>query len=284
MLVIKAKNELITVLNSLKTGTKKIGFIPTMGALHLGHASLIAQSKKDNDISVVSIFVNPTQFLPHEDLSKYPRPLEADLAVCEKLGVDVVFLPSVEEMYEKDPIKVSAPKFMGYVFEGFLRPGHFDGVLTIVLKFFNLILPDNAYFGKKDAQQLLMIQKMVKSLNLPINVIGMPLIRDKDNLAFSSRNVYLSKEGRKDALCLSAALFTIEERVKKGIKDVEALKKGALESLSEVYVEYFEFVDKELHITTKLEDSIVIAVIRVENIRLLDNLWISDIMDKGRCV
>ncbi|PAF49356.1 pantoate--beta-alanine ligase [Helicobacter sp. 13S00401-1] len=284
MLVVKSKHELVSTLKRLKTGSKTLGFTPTMGALHLGHESLIRQSKKDNDISVVSIFVNPTQFLPHEDLSKYPRPIESDLKICESLGVDVVFLPSVEEMYEKDSIKVSAPKFMGYVFEGFLRPGHFDGVLSIVLKFFNLVLPTNAYFGKKDAQQLLMIEKMVKDLNLSINVVGMPLIRDKDNLAFSSRNVYLSNEGRKKALCLSSALFSIEDKIKNGIKDVSLLKKEALKSLWDVEVEYFEFVDRELHITTKLEDSILIAVIRVENIRLLDNLWISDIVHEGKCI
>jgi len=203
MKILKTPKEAINYRNSLKGS---IGFVPTMGALHEGHLSLIKKAKSENDFVIVSIFVNPTQFLEGEDLDKYPRKLQADLEICKRAGVDAVFTPTPENMYSEDEILIKAPKVKGYILEGFFRPGHFDGVLQIVNKLFNIIKPTRAYFGKKDAQQLYLIKQMVKNFFFDIEIVPVDTVREKDGLAFSSRNVYLSNKERKRALSISKAL------------------------------------------------------------------------------
>ena len=270
MKIIKNKFELQ---NELKK-KESIGFVPTMGALHNGHLSLINQAREENDIVVVSIFVNPTQFLEGEDLDKYPKKIEADSKICELAKVDYLFIPDINEMYEKDELSIKAPKIKGYVLEGFNRPQHFDGVLQIVLKLFNLIKPTKAYFGKKDAQQLFMIKNMVKNLFLDIQIIECDTIREKDGLAMSSRNVYLSNEERKIALSLSKALKTAASLSYKNTKE---LKKEMLKILDKkVKLEYIAFVDRNFNSIKKLQtqNSIVLIAGKVGNTRLIDNLYI----------
>lgn len=194
----KIFNTILELRSALKENKNlKIGFVPTMGALHDGHISLIKKAREENDIVVVSIFVNPTQFLAGEDLDKYPKKDESDKKICELCQVDYLFKPDITTMYEDDEVLVKAPKSQGFILEGFTRPGHFDGVLQVVLKLFNIVNPANAYFGKKDAQQLSLITQMVRNLYLDINIVPCDIVRESDGLAMSSRNVYLSEEERK---------------------------------------------------------------------------------------
>ncbi|MGB1227716.1 MAG: pantoate--beta-alanine ligase, partial [Poseidonibacter sp.] len=206
-----------------KTITSSVGFIPTMGALHDGHISLIKKAKEENEIVVVSIFVNPTQFLEGEDLDSYPRRDEADKKICELCKVDYLFMPDINTMYSKEEILIKAPN-KSYILEGLTRPGHFDGVLQVVLKLFGIVQPHNAYFGKKDAQQLSLIMQMVKNLFLPINIIPCEIVREKDGLAMSSRNVYLDQTQRKDALLLSKSLYSAASLIAKDERDAKTIK------------------------------------------------------------
>lgn len=255
--------------------TLRIGLTPTMGALHDGHKSLIQENTQNNHIAVVSIFVNPTQFAPNEDLAKYPRTFTHDIELCQELGTDIVFAPTPEIMYEEsDEITLNPPKKMGYILEGYYRPTHFAGVLQVVLKLFNLIMPTHAYFGKKDAQQLLIIQKMVQHLCLPIQIIGMPIIRDNDMLALSSRNVYLDSAQRQQALAIPRAILHIESLIKeKNIKDTQYLKNEAKEILKGLEIDYMDFYSPSLELVTEAKDCIFLLAVRVGNVRLLDNLW-----------
>jgi len=254
-----------------------IGFIPTMGALHRGHLSLIKRSKMENDITVVSIFVNPTQFLEGEDLDKYPRKEEADITICEKIGVDILFMPTVDSVYFKDELKISAPAIAGYVLEGAKRPGHFDGVLQIVMKLFNIIRPDRAYFGKKDAQQLILIQKMVNDMFIPVKIIPCNTVREHDGLAMSSRNIYLSPDERKRALSISKALKRAGKMIMSGIKDTKTLKEEMINILKkDIKIEYVEIVNRALEPIDNIieNDTIILVAGRVGDTRLIDNIWI----------
>jgi len=255
---------------------KEIGFVPTMGALHAGHLSLIKQSVTQNPITVVSIFVNPTQFLPGEDLNTYPKKTEADLKICEVAGVDVVFLPTINDIYHDNELLIKAPKIKGYILEGYNRPGHFDGVLQVVLKLFNIVKPTRAYFGKKDAQQLYLIKQMVRDLFLDIDIIPCEIVRDADGLALSSRNEYLSPLERTKALALSRSLKRAGKLVSAGKTDVKDIKELCLEVLNEVEVEYFEIVDREFNLIEKIEigNTLVLVAARVGTTRLIDNIWI----------
>ena len=205
----------------------KVGLVPTMGALHEGHLSLIKKAKETCDKVVVSVFVNPIQFGPSEDFDKYPRTLDKDMELCNSVGVDAVFAPTPAEMYgggrklSNDTVTYVCPPFF-YVNKlcGKTRTGHFDGVCTVVLKLFNIVQPDCAFFGQKDAQQVIIIKKMVNDLNVPIEIIQCPIVREKSGLALSSRNKYLSEQGKKDALVLSSILNNIKNCYKKGITDV----------------------------------------------------------------
>lgn len=275
MKIVKTVSELRELLKQYND--KSIGFVPTMGALHDGHISLIKRSRDENDIVVVSIFVNPTQFLAGEDLDKYPRRDEVDKKICELAKVDVLFMPNIDDMYTgNDEVKVVAPALRGYVLEGFIRPGHFDGVLRVVCKLFNIVKPTNAYFGKKDAQQLVLIQQMVKDLFMDINVVPCELIRDNDGLALSSRNVYLTAEQRTQALAIPKSLKSAAKKIGMGELDVSVLRSLMSEIMGELNVEYIAFVDREFNEINKIEvkNSIILVAARVGNTRLIDNIWI----------
>ena len=255
---------------------ESIGFVPTMGALHEGHISLIKRSIKENAKTIVSIFVNPTQFLPGEDLDAYPRKLQADLKICELAGVDCVFLPTIDAVYQNDELSIKAPKIKGYILEGYNRPGHFDGVLQIVLKLLNLTRPVHAYFGKKDAQQLFLIQNMVQQLFLDTTIVPCEIIREQDGLALSSRNIYLSAQERKDALLLSRSLKRVTKMIIEGETECAKIKENMLEILSPTEVEYVEIVDRKFNLLEKvaLDNSIILVAARVGKTRLIDNMWV----------
>ncbi len=264
------------VLEFNKYRDREIGFVPTMGALHKGHLSLIQRSVKENEITIVSIFVNPTQFLEGEDFNKYPRTIEKDIEICKKANVDILFLPKVETLYFRDELSIKAPKYKGFILEGFNRPGHFDGVLQIVLKLFNIIKPTRAYFGKKDAQQLYLISKMVKELFLNVEIIPCEIVREEDGLAMSSRNIYLSKEERVKALLLSKALKEASKMVIQNRKNSLEIKKVISKILKEVKIEYISIVDRDFNQIDEVElkNTIILIAVKIGDTRLIDNIWI----------
>ncbi len=261
-----------------KSWEGSVGFVPTMGALHEGHLSLIRRAREENDRVVVSIFVNPTQFLEGEDLEKYPRKEEADRKICELAGVDLLYMPTAEQIYHEDELLIAAPKIGGYILEGAKRPGHFDGVLQVVMKLFNIVRPDRAYFGKKDAQQLALITRMVRDYFLPVEIVPCEIVRDPDGLALSSRNVYLSPEERRRALSLSRALKRAGKLVQSGERRSERLRE-LMRSILEPEVdrlEYAEVVDREFRPLEEVRngESILLVAAWVGRTRLIDNLWI----------
>lgn len=266
--------ETIAVLREYRKSLKEsVGFVPTMGALHRGHQSLIERSLKENSHTIVSVFVNPTQFGANEDFSAYPRPLEKDLALCEKLGVSAVFVPKVSEMYPyeiEQRLKLYAPTFLSHSLEGAVRHGHFDGVVQVVLRLFHLVNPTRAYFGKKDAQQLLIIEHLVKDLLLDIEIAPCEIARDSDHLALSSRNVYLNATERKQALAIPKALENIKQAIDKGEKACEKLKKLGLEILETLEVDYLEFCNHKLEPLKTIEpaNTLVLVAARVGKTRL----------------
>jgi pantoate--beta-alanine ligase len=260
-----------------KTVSGTVGFVPTMGALHQGHLSLIQQARKENEHLIVSIFVNPTQFLEGEDLDAYPRKEEADIKICELAKVDILFMPSIDDMYEADELCIGAPARRGYVLEGEKRPGHFDGMLQVVMKLLNLSAATRAYFGKKDAQQLALIMQMVKNYFMDVTIVPCEIVRDESGLALSSRNVYLQGDDKERALCLSRSLKRATKMVMAGELDVETIKTQMLEVLSEAdKVEYVAIVDREFQALEKIEigNTIILVAAWVGKPRLIDNLWI----------
>ncbi|KMT68191.1 pantoate--beta-alanine ligase [Helicobacter pylori] len=272
--------ETIAALREYRKSLKEsVGFVPTMGALHKGHQSLIERSLKENSHTIVSVFVNPTQFGANEDFNAYPRPLEKDLALCEGLGVNTVFLPKTSEMYPyemEQRLKLYAPTFLSQSLEGAMRKGHFDGVVQVVLRLFHLVNPTRAYFGKKDAQQLLIIQHLVQDLLLDIEITPCEIVRDDDNLALSSRNVYLNATQRKQALAIPKALESIKQAIDKGEKACEKLKKLGFEILETLEVDYLEFCNHKLEPLKTIEptNTLVLVAAHVGKTRLLDNLWV----------
>lgn len=259
-----------------------IGFVPTMGYLHEGHQSLIQKAVEQNDKVVVSVFVNPMQFAPTEDLEIYPRDLQADAALCEKTGADLIFNPEPEEMY--------ADGFCSFVdmngptaeLCGKSRPIHFRGVCTVVSKLFNIVTPDKAYFGQKDAQQLAVIKRMVMDLNIPIEIIGCPIIREADGLAKSSRNTYLSAEERQAALILSKTIFMGQELVENGLTDAGELKermKKNIETQPLAKIDYIEVVDfNDISIRDTISDNTLIAMaVYIGKTRLIDNFIVEQV-------
>lgn len=259
-----------------------VGLVPTMGALHNGHKSLIEKSVAKCDKTVVSVFVNPIQFCPGEDLDKYPRTLDADEQLCSKVGADIVFAPSPKEMYGEGHILsndfltyVIPPYFYTDKLCGKSRVGHFDGVCTVVNKLFNIVQPDFAFFGEKDRQQLIILKKMVKDLNIPVEIIPCPIVREESGLALSSRNKYLSDKDKVDALALSKILFNIKACYNKGISDAKALSETAYSYLNDNHnLEYLEFRDADnLEEKTVVDDNtIVFIALKVANVRLIDNI------------
>ena len=272
MQILKTIEELQEVRKNIN-GT--VGFVPTMGALHNGHIFLIKQARDENDIVIVSIFVNPTQFLPGEDLDAYPRKDEADKKICQMCKVDYLFMPEISTMYSKEEVLIKAPN-KSYILEGKTRPGHFDGVLRVVLKLFNLTQPTNAYFGKKDAQQLSLITQMVKDLFLPINIVPCDIIREADGLALSSRNVYLDSTQRVDALLISKSLYMAGSLIASGERSVQAVKDKIYEIMKTLDVEYVAIVDREFNELKTIEpkNTVILVVARFGNTRLLDNIWL----------
>jgi len=274
-MVIVRTIEALQEAKKLLDGT--IGFVPTMGALHQGHLSLIQQARKENDQLIVSIFVNPTQFLEGEDLDAYPRKDEADIKICELAKVDILFMPTIDVMYEEDELCIGAPAIRGYVLEGEKRPGHFDGMLQVVMKLLNLSAATNAYFGKKDAQQLALITQMVKNYFMDVNIIPCEIVRDDVGLALSSRNVYLQGEEKSRALCLSRSLKRATKMVMAGERSTETIKNEMLDVLSESdRVEYVAIVDREFKALDEIEigNTIILVAAWVGKPRLIDNLWI----------
>lgn len=257
-----------------------VGFVPTMGYLHEGHKSLMDAARKGNDKVVVSIFVNPMQFGPTEDLATYPRDLDHDAALCESAGVDLIFHPEAEEMYEKDFCSFVDMTGLTEGLCGKTRPIHFRGVCTVVNKLFNIVTPDHAYFGQKDGQQLAVIKRMVRDLNMDIEIVGCPIVREEDGLAKSSRNTYLSSEERKAALILSKTVALGKELAKTekdANKVVEAMKKN-IETEPLAKIDYVEAVDaSSMAPVEKLEGTCMLAMaVYIGKTRLIDNTLINE--------
>ena len=259
-----------------KEDGNSIGLVPTMGYLHEGHGSLMQKAAVENKKVVVSIFVNPVQFSPTEDLSSYPRDLHADAELCEKAGVDLIFHPNTEEMYTEDFCTFVDMNKVAKELCGKSRATHFRGVCTVVNKLFNIIKPDRAYFGQKDAQQLAVIKRMVEDLNIDVEIVGCPLIREIDGLAKSSRNTYLSSEERKAALVLSKAVFEAERLIKNGQKNVEELiaeMKSIIQMEPLAKIDYVEIVNsRSIEKIHEIQNSALVAIaVFIGKTRLIDN-------------
>lgn len=277
MKVISTIAELRKVLDEHRTAGKTIGLVPTMGALHNGHASLVERSVADNDITVVSIFVNPTQFNDKNDLRNYPRDLKADCALLDKVGADIAFAPEVEEMYPEPDTRVFSFAPLDEVMEGPFRPGHFNGVALIVSKLFYAVEPHRAYFGEKDFQQLAIIREMVRQLSLSLEIVGCPIVREQDGLAMSSRNMLLTAEERERAVKISQTLFkSLEIAGNNSLAYTKAYVEDAMNSTEGFRLEYYQIVDgNTLQPIENWEDSSYIVgciALFCGNIRLIDNI------------
>ena len=278
--VVHTISEVRQIVSQWKKEGNTIGFVPTMGYLHEGHKSLMDAARKGNDKVVVSIFVNPMQFGPTEDLATYPRDLDHDAALCESAGVDLIFHPEAEEMYEKDFCSFVDMTGLTEGLCGKTRPIHFRGVCTVVNKLFNIVTPDHAYFGQKDGQQLAVIKRMVRDLNMDIEIVGCPIVREEDGLAKSSRNTYLSPEERKAALILSKTVALGKELAKTekdANKVVEAMKKN-IETEPLAKIDYVEAVDALSMVPVeKLEGTCMLAMaVYIGKTRLIDNTLINE--------
>jgi pantoate--beta-alanine ligase len=256
---------------------KRLGLVPTMGALHEGHLSLVRAAKAQCDTVVVSLFVNPTQFGPTEDLAKYPRPFERDRELLEKEGVAILFAPPVDEMYPKGEVTRVVVEGLSEKLDGRSRPGHFRGVTTVVSKLFHIIEPDIAFFGQKDAAQSAIIRRLVRDLNFPVEIVICPIVREPDGLAMSSRNVYLSTEDRQSALVLHRSLGLVEEKFRAGEKDAAqliAIARQVFAQKPQVRLDYFEIVDPDtLDPVERIQQPALVAVAAyVGSTRLIDNL------------
>ena len=277
MQIIPTITEMRSALWTSQQRERIIGFVPTMGALHEGHLSLVRAAKEKCHVVAVSIFVNPTQFTPGEDFTRYPRTLDADCTVLEKEKVDFLFAPSADEMYPSDATTYVNVEEIADRLCGRSRPGHFRGVATVVSKLFNIVQPDFAFFGLKDAAQFAVIRRMVRDLNIPVEIVGCPIVRESDGLAMSSRNVYLSGEERRQALVLSRALKNVEESFHAGECDTQkliALANQVIAAEPAVRLDYFEIVDPDsLKPLSTIGDQPALAAVAafVGNTRLIDN-------------
>lgn len=279
MKIVSTVEEVRAQVKEWKKEGYTIGFVPTMGYLHEGHASLM-DAAGENDKVVVSIFVNPIQFGPNEDLESYPRDLEHDAKVCEEHGVDLIFHPTPEEMYGEHFYTYVDMDVLTKELCGLSRPVHFRGVCTVVNKLFNIVTPDHAYFGEKDAQQLAIIKRMVKDLNMPLEIHGCPIIREEDGLAKSSRNTYLSEEERKAALVLSRSIFLGKEMVEKGERDtkkVVAAMTAEIEKEPLAKIDYVKVVDLETmqQVETIEHDILTAIAVYIGKTRLIDNFMVT---------
>lgn len=279
MKIVSTVEEVRAQVKEWKKEGYTIGFVPTMGYLHEGHASLM-DAAGENDKVVVSIFVNPIQFGPNEDLESYPRDLEHDAKVCQEHGVDLIFHPTPEEMYGEHFYTYVDMDVLTKELCGLSRPVHFRGVCTVVNKLFNIVTPDHAYFGEKDAQQLAIIKRMVKDLNMPLEIHGCPIIREEDGLAKSSRNTYLSEEERKAALVLSRSIFLGKEMVEKGERDakkVVAAMTAEIEKEPLAKIDYVKVVDLETmqQVETIEHDILTAIAVYIGKTRLIDNFMVT---------
>lgn len=275
MKIVSTIEEVRAQVKEWKKEGQSIGFVPTMGYLHEGHMSLI-DAAGENDKVVVSIFVNPMQFGPTEDLASYPRDLEHDAKLCEAHGVDLIFHPTPEEMYGDQFYSYVDMDVLTKELCGLSRPVHFRGVCTVVTKLFNIVTPDRAYFGQKDAQQLAVIKRMVKDLNMPLTITGCPIIREEDGLAKSSRNTYLSPEERKAALVLSRSIFLGKEMVEKGERDCKRILAAMTEEIEKeplAKIDYVKIVDLDtMQQVEKIDRGILAAIaVYIGKTRLIDN-------------
>lgn len=277
MKIIESISELKAETRPFKKECKTVGFVPTMGYLHEGHISLVKSSRQDNDITIMSIFVNPMQFGPNEDFEKYPRDIQTDAKKAEEAGVDILFIPGVNEMYPDGYNTYVEVSGITEKLCGKSRPGHFKGVCTVVLKLFNIVEPDRAYFGQKDAQQAAVIRRMVKDLNSTVQIITCPIVRESDGLAMSSRNVYLSKEEREAALILSRSLNEAADMASKGEVRRDRLMDYLIDRISSeklADIDYVEILDAEtLELKETLKGRMLFAVaVRFGKTRLIDNV------------
>jgi len=276
MQIVKKIDEIRKIVSEWKKEGLSVGLVPTMGFLHEGHQSLIQNAVKDNDKVVVSVFVNPMQFAPNEDFETYPRDLNKDALICEKTGADIIFNPEPEEMYKDGFCTFVDMDKLTKGLCGKTRPIHFRGVCTVVSKLFNIVKPNKAYFGQKDAQQLCVIKRMVSDLNIDVDIVGCPIIREKDGLAKSSRNTYLNKEERKAALCLSKSLKAGKEAIENGEKNSEKvinIIKQIINSEKLSKIDYVEVVDlKTLEHIEIIDKPILVAIaVYIGKTRLIDN-------------
>ena len=270
-------SELRAVLDERRRTGARIGLVPTMGFLHEGHLRLVDEARRRSDFVVMSIFVNPLQFGPNEDFERYPRDVAGDTAKAESRGVDLLFVPAVEEMYAGTRTVVVEPIAVADRWEGAVRPGHFRGVLTVVAKLFHLVAPDVAIFGQKDIQQATLIRAMVRDLDFPLEIVVSPTVRESDGLAMSSRNSYLSPDERRRALVLSATLRAIAERAKRGERDAVVLERAGKEVLERepaVQLDYLALVDPERlePVAAVSPGTVVMIAARVGRTRLIDNV------------
>ena len=276
MKVINEPEELQKIMEELKKAGKNVGLVPTMGALHFGHVSLIKKSVLQNDITVVSVYVNPIQFGPNEDYEKYPRQIEKDIKVCQDNKVDFLFLPTNETLYNKNFSTYIYNNNVSKIMCGITRPTHFQGVCTIVAKLFNIVMPQRAYFGLKDYQQYIIIKQMVEDLNFNIEIVGCPIVREDSGIAMSSRNTYLSKEEKVQAtgiyksLCLAKQLFCEGKK----IENIKQVVEEKILKIPKSKIDYIEIRNSQnLQEVTDLDKNIVIAVaVKIGNVRLIDNM------------
>lgn len=280
MNICRTVHEVRNASRGARMAGKKVGFVPTMGALHEGHLSLVRAAKKQTDIVFVSIFVNPTQFGPNEDFSKYPRTFERDCELLQSEGVDVLFAPAVDEMYPKGSITFVSVEGLSDKLDGVSRPGHFRGVTTVVSKLFNIIEPDFAFFGQKDAAQVAIVRRMVHDLRSSVEIVVCPIVREPDGLAMSSRNAYLNPDERKQALVLRESLLRAEELFRNGERRANQLVQAAQKMFAQepsVRLDYFQIVDPDtLDPIDSISGRVLVAVAAyVGNTRLIDNTILS---------
>ncbi len=279
MKVINSISEMQTLAESIRKTGRRIGLVPTMGFLHEGHLSLMRKARHVCEVVIVSVFVNPTQFGPDEDFQRYPRDVEGDRKKCDSAGVDVLFMPSAADMYPKDAVVSVTVEGISDILEGAIRPGHFRGVATVVAKLFHIVKPHKAFFGQKDFQQCVVVKRTVKGLNMDVDIIDFPTVREQDGLAMSSRNSYLDTDERRKAASLFRALSAGETLVKSGEWDPAKFKDKIRSVLLEekgIQIDYIEIVDPEsLAPIVKVEARAVILIaVRLGRTRLIDNILV----------
>lgn len=275
-MLVKKIDEVRNLVKEWKAKGLTIGYVPTMGALHEGHESLIKRAVKENDKVIVSVFVNPTQFGPNEDYDSYPRNIEKDMELCKNAGAAAVFNPEPSEMYSDNKSTTVSVSGLTEVLCGARRPGHFNGVCLVITKFFNIVKPDRAYFGQKDAQQVAVLKRMVRDLSFDVEIVPCPIIREDDGLAKSSRNTYLSADERKAALVLSRSLTTAKEMLDNGERNADKIKETMIFEINKeplAKIDYVEIVDSEdLSSISKIERSILVPIaVYIGKTRLIDN-------------